>query len=146
MIALAIALESLFSPSDGQEISFKTALAASQLLGSTAEKRKQIFADLQDFYKRRSKLMHGSYDVKKVYEGAFVTHDDVDRWSPYILESILRFLTLYFRGKRTKPELDNFRRDLLSCALDNAQADSLRATTDLERFLDELNAVRKVES
>lgn len=143
LIALAIALESLFSPSDGQEISFKTALAASQLLADTAARRKQIFSDLQDLYRRRSKLMHGSYDVKKVYEGTFVTHDDIDRWSPYIRESILRFLTLYFRGKRSKKELDTFRQELLSCALDNSNAHALRAESDLEKFVNELNTTEK---
>jgi hypothetical protein len=136
LIALAIALEALFSPADGQEISFKTALAASQLLGANGENRKKIFADLQDLYRRRSKLIHGSYDVRKFYEGTFVTHDDADRWSSYIREAILRFLTLYFRGNRTRADLDNFRQSLLSCALENVQAELLRENSDLDKFLD----------
>jgi hypothetical protein len=116
LIALAVALESLFSPADGQEISFKTSLTASLLLGESIEQRKQIFADLQDLYKRRSKIVHGSYDVKKVYEGTFVTHEDIDRWSPYIREGVMRFLTMYFRGKRTREDLEGFRKELLLCA------------------------------
>jgi hypothetical protein len=138
LIALAIALESLFSPADGQEISYKTSLAASQLLGADAEGRKRVFSDLQDLYKRRSKIMHGSYDVKKVYEGTFVTHEDIDRWSPYLCEGIVRFLTLYFRGKRTKNELDAFRAALLACALDNANTELLRAESDLGSFIEEM--------
>jgi hypothetical protein len=138
LIALAVALESLFSPADGQEISFKTAVAGSQLLGKDSSERKRIFSDLQELYKRRSKLVHGSYDVKKFYEGTFVTHDEIDRWSPYIREGILRFLTMYFRGKRTKNELDDFRKSLISCAMDNSEAEALRTESDLNKFVHEL--------
>lgn len=137
LIALAVALESLFSPDDKQEMSFKIALTASNLLGNNAERRSQIFSDLRDLYARRSRIVHGSYDVKKVYEGSFVTHDEVDRWSPYIREGILRFLTLYFRGKRTKKDLESFREEVLMCALDNSRAEELRKMSDLDLFLQE---------
>jgi hypothetical protein len=143
LIALAVALESLFSPADGQEIAFKTALAGSQLLGKDSAERKQIFTDLQELYKRRSKLVHGSYDVKKFYEGTFVTHDEIDRWSPYVREGILRFLTMYFRGKQSKNDLDDFRKGLIACALDNSEAAALRAGSDLDKFLDELFGAEK---
>lgn len=135
LIALAVALESLFSPDDKQEISFKIALGASSLLGGNAEKRNEIFADLRDLYARRSKVVHGSYDVKKYYEGSFVTHEDIDRWSPCLREGILRFLTMYFRGKRTKKDLERFREELLSCALDNTRTDTLRKMSDLDEYL-----------
>jgi hypothetical protein len=137
LVALAIALEALFSPDDKQDISFKTALAASHLLGTSPTHRGQIFSDLQDLYRRRSKIVHGSYDVKKVYEGSFVTHDDVDRWSPYIRESIMRFLTMYFRGKKSGKDLETLRKNLLACALDNNRAAAIREQSDLEKFLDE---------
>jgi hypothetical protein len=137
LIALAVALESLFSPDDKQEISFKITLAASQLLGKNPPERKKIFSDLKDFYDRRSKLMHGTYDVKKAYEGTFVTHDEIDHWSGYIRASILRFLMMYFRGKRTKSDLEQFRKDLLMCSLDNSSADEIRAQSDLSAFLQE---------
>ena len=137
LIALAVALESLFSPDDKQEISFKIALTASNLLGNDAESRSQIFRDLRDLYARRSKIVHGSYDVQKVYSGSFVTHDDVDRWSRYVRESVVRFLTLYFRGKRTKKDLESFREDLLMCALDNSRAEGLRKMSDLDLYLQE---------
>lgn len=140
LIALAIALEALFSPDDKQDLSFKTALAASQLLGISPTHREQIFNDLQDLYRRRSKIVHGSYDVKKVYEGSFVTHDDIDRWSPYIRESIIRFLTMYFRGKRSGKDLETLRKNLLACALDNSKAAALREQSDLDKFLDEFEA------
>lgn len=137
LIDLAVALESLFSPDDKQEISFKIALAASNLLGANAEQRRQIFSELRDLYARRSKIVHGSYDVQKFYEGSFVTHDDIDRWSPYLREGILRFLTMYFRGKRTKKDFDTFREDLLMCALDNTRAEGLRKMSDLDMYLQE---------
>jgi Apea-like HEPN len=137
LIDLAVALESLFSPDDKQEISFKIALAASNLLGTNAEQRRQIFSELRDLYARRSKIVHGSYDVQKFYEGSFVTHDDIDRWSPYLREGILRFLTMYFRGKRTKKDLESFREDLLMCALDNSRAEGLRKMSDLDVYLEE---------
>jgi hypothetical protein len=137
LIALAVALESLFSPDDKHEISFKIALTASFLLGVDAQQRMQIFEDLRDLYSRRSKIVHGSYDVKKVYEGAFVTHEDIDRWSSYLREAIVRFLTMYFRGKRTPKDLENFRKELLMCALDDSRAEGLRNMSDLELYLNE---------
>jgi hypothetical protein len=137
LIALAVALESLFSPDDKQEISFKIALTASNLLGDGAESRSQVFRDLRDLYARRSKIVHGSYDVQKVYAGSFVTHDDVDRWSGYVREGVVRFLTLYFRGKHTKKDLESFREELLMCALDNSRAEGLRKMSDLDVYLDE---------
>lgn len=137
LIALAVALESLFSPDDKQEISFKIALTASNLLGDNAEERKRIFSDLRDLYSRRSKVVHGSYDVKKFYEGSFVTHEDIERWSPYLREGILRFLTMYFRGSRTRKDLEKFREELLNCALDNSRAQALRRMSDLDFYLNE---------
>ena len=44
-VALAVALESLFSPGDKHEISFKIALTASFLLGVNAQQRMHIFED-----------------------------------------------------------------------------------------------------
>jgi hypothetical protein len=66
LIAVAIGMESLFSPGDQGELSFRISQSAAQFIGNDANERQKIFADLRDMYGRRSKLLHGTYDIDKV--------------------------------------------------------------------------------
>lgn len=54
LIANWIALETLFSPSDRDELSFRLALRGGVFLG-----QKKIYKDLRESYKIRSKIVHG---------------------------------------------------------------------------------------
>lgn len=138
LLALSVALEALFSPGDSHEYSFRISQTASQLLGKSAPERKRIYQELRSLYDKRSQLMHGTYKVKEVYDGTFVTHDEIDSWSDHIRDALLRFLILYFRGKRTRGDLNTVREDLLLSALDSGVAEELRRLSDLEVFLGEL--------
>ena len=103
LINLAIALEAMFSPTDKQELSYRIALYAAQLVGETPQERVDLFKELKGkLYDRRSALMHGSYDVEKYLAGRFVTHDECDNWASIIRRCTLRILTLYLRGRHDK--------------------------------------------
>jgi hypothetical protein len=134
---LAIALESLFSPGDSAEYSFRISQTASQLIGKTAAERRAIYDDLRKFYNKRSKIMHGTYNVQQVYQGTYVTHEDIDRWSSLVKRGLLATFTMFLRGKRSEGELTDFRNGLLMGALDAEAAETLRRQSDLEIFLDD---------
>lgn len=137
LIAIAVALEALFSPGDSREYNFRISQTAAQLLGDTPSEKKTIYDEIKELYKLRSSLMHGSYNVKSIYEGSFVTHEKIDMWSSLIRKGILRFLTMYLRGKRSGNDLVKFRDDLLKGALDPDSVEMLRRQSDLEVYLDE---------
>ncbi len=135
LIALAIALESIFSPGDSSEYSFRISQTASQLVGDSPASRREIYDDLRQLYTKRSKIMHGTYDVQAVAQGTDVTHDELDRWSAHVKKGLLAMFTLFLRGKRTEGDLRAFRNDLLMGALDAAVAEQVRSQADMERFL-----------
>lgn len=137
LVSLAIALESLFSPGDSAEYSFRISQTASQLIGKTPSDRRAIYDDLRKFYNKRSKIMHGTYNVQQMYQGTYVTHDDVDRWSSLVKRGLLATFTLFLRGKRTENDLADFRNGLLMGALDAEAAEELRKRSDLDTFLDD---------
>lgn len=138
LIALSIALEALFSPGDSHEYSFRISQVAAQLLGGTPAEKKNIYASLRDLYNRRSELMHGTYKVRKVYDGTYVTSDEIDQWSRFIRQGVLRFLAMFLRGKRSDQELRDFRNGLFMAALDPSSADSLRSQSDIDLLIDDL--------
>jgi len=135
LIALAIALESVFSPGDSTEYSFRISQTASQLIGDSPTSRREIYDDLRQLYTKRSKIMHGTYDVNAVAQGTYVTHDDIDRWSAHVKKGLLAMFTQFLRGKRTAADLNTFRNDLLMGALDSAAAEQVRNQSDLDKFL-----------
>jgi hypothetical protein len=138
LLALAIALEALFSPSDKSELAFRIAQYASQLVGNSEAERATIFEDIKLLYKKRSALVHASYEVSSFANGTFVTHEQVERWSSIVRRSIFRFAVLLFRGLRAA----NHRRllhELLSLSsLSPVLADGLRRLCDPDAFIDEL--------
>lgn len=137
LVSLAIALESLFSPGDSAEYSFRISQTASQLIGKTASERRAIYNDFRDFYNKRSKIMHGTYNVQQVYQGTYVTHEDIDRWSSLVKRGLLATFTMFLRGKRSEADLKEFRNGLLMGALDAEAAEELRRQSDLDVFLDD---------
>jgi Apea-like HEPN len=136
LIALAIALEALFSPTDQGELTFRIAQYVSQLVGKTPSERIEIFEEIKsNFYVRRSKLIHGQYNVADYYAGRFVTHEECDRWASIVRRAILRFLVLYLRGTSDRKELlERFG----TAALDSSEAEKVRAESAPEEFLETL--------
>ena len=134
LVSLAIALESLFSPSDKGELNFRMAQSLSQLIGTTEASRLKIFKSIKEFYSKRSDLVHGQYDVKAFLENRWITHDECDGWASLIRQAILRTLVLYLRGQNDR---NAFLSDLSESALDAARADALRLNSDIETFLSE---------
>jgi hypothetical protein len=136
LIALAIALESLFSPSDKENLSFRISQSAAQFLGSDAADRRQIFEDLREMYRRRSKLFHGTYDVKRYEDGTFVTAKEIALWSNYIRRALLGFLTLHFRGESSRDDLLSLTEQ---ASLDPTVGDTLRRRSSVHLLIEELS-------
>lgn len=133
LIALAIAVESLFSPSDKGELRFRIAQSTAQLVGTDPEKRKAIFDSVVDLYDRRSTLVHGSYAVEDYDAGTFVKAEEIDHWAGYVRIALLHFLTRYFRGDKQAPRnpvLD----ELTAANFDSTRGDALRSELDIEAF------------
>ncbi len=129
---LAIALESLFAPSDKAEFSFRIAQSIAQIVGRTAEERKQIYKMVRVLYDKRSTLLHGAYNVDDYYEGRFVTDDDIETWSSLIRKAILHTLTLYLNGWNNR---DNLLKAIIDSTLDNEIAERLRNDGDFNAFI-----------
>jgi hypothetical protein len=135
LISLAIALESLFSPNDKGEFTFRISQSVSQLIGSTTEERTAIFKDTKNFYARRSALVHGQYDVNAYLQNNFVTHADCDRWASLIRRAIMAVLVLYLRGRNSR---DEFLNELSLAALNDEVAKKIRDESDPMKYLSEL--------
>ena len=138
LLALAIALEALFSPGDNRELTFRLCQGASQLVGRSKEHRIYIYAELTRLYRLRSKLVHASYSIEDFINGRFVSHVEIDRWSGIVREAILRFIVLLQRGYNAKDGKDRLHRDLLDSALDQQKGDELREKSDYEQFFNSI--------
>jgi len=100
LIALAISLESLFTPEDKESLSFRISQSVSQFIEGDPIQRQRIFESLRRMYSKRSKLFHGTYDLKKYEDGTFVTDEEIAQWAGYIRRSLLGFLTFISGEKR----------------------------------------------
>lgn len=138
LIALSIAVESLFSPSDQGELKFRIAQSAAQFIGKTPDERKEIFRELSDMYNRRSKLVHGSYDIEKFDGGEFVKVDQIDVWADYVRRALVGFLTLYLKNAKTLTR-DSILERIAGASFDDASGESLRSELDLQSFFEETN-------
>ena len=137
LISLAIALEALFSPDDKGEFTFRIAQSLSQLVGTTAPQRAELFRETKRFYARRSELVHGQYDINAYLQGNFVTHDECDRWASPIRQAVLRFLVLYLRGRNHRADVLN---EISLAALNAEDGERVRRESDMETFLAEVLA------
>jgi hypothetical protein len=136
LISIAIGFESLFSPGDKSELTFRISQTAAQFLGKTSAERTKIFSDLVDMYGRRSKIVHGSYDLDKYLKGEFVTAAELDLWSGYLRRALNGFLALYLRGAKDAkrdPVLDR----ISELNFDDSKRAALQSNADLAELIKE---------
>jgi len=141
LIALAISLESLFSPSDKGELRFRIAQSAAQFIGNDLDERKKIFASLKEMYDKRSALFHGSYDLAKYEQGTFVTAEQIDEWSSYIRRAYVAFLTLHLRGENSRTNILNL---IGEASFDSAGGEELRRRANVEVLIEELRSAHSL--
>jgi hypothetical protein len=140
LLALAIAVESLFSPNDKGELRFRIAQSIAQFIGGDPEERERVFKSIGKMYDRRSALVHGSYDVDQYDEGKFVSALEIEEWSSFVRRALLGFLTIYFRGN-LNAEREPLLTRIVASHLDEAKAKALRNESDIERLFQELAKV-----
>jgi hypothetical protein len=138
LLALAVAIESLFSPSDKGELRFRIAQSAAQFIGSKPQERGKIFKSVSKMYDRRSALVHGSYDVDEYDAGKFVSTDEIDEWAAYLRRALLGFLTLYLKGDMQADREPVLRR-ISEANFNDAEGDNLRKEADIEALFAELS-------
>jgi hypothetical protein len=135
LLALAIALEALFSPDDNRELTFRICQTASQLVGREEEDRVKINKELKRLYKLRSNLVHASYKIDKFASEQFVTHEEIDRWSAIVRAAILRFIVLHQSGYNTNDGKKRLHDELLEAALNTKVGAELREKSDFRKFV-----------
>lgn len=134
LVYIAIAIEALFSPSNKEQLKFRIAQSAAQFLGESPEAKKLIFKDVQDFYDRRSSLVHGGYSVADYYDGNFVKPEEIERWSSLARRAILGFFILALRGEKDRKTI---LATLEAAAFDQSTAEPLRVRASVESYLTE---------
>jgi hypothetical protein len=135
LVYLAIALEALFSPTNQEQLKFRIAHCAAQFLGDSAGTKKSTFDEVQGFYRRRNKLVHGDYPVEEYSNGTFVKLDEIERWSSLIRRAVVGFFVLALRGETKRERLITI---LEEAAFDQNAAENLRAKADIEAYLKEM--------
>jgi hypothetical protein len=130
LIHLAISLESLFSPSDKEELSYKISLYASLLISGDTNERVENFKFLRQMYKRRSALFHGTYSVDK----ELLTTEEAERLAGVIRVSILRLLVLYLKGEEKR---ENILTMLSDGVLNSTIVEQIRIESDPQRFIED---------
>jgi hypothetical protein len=135
LVNLAIAIETLFTPQDSRDLTFRIAQYVAQLVGETFEERQEIFVSIKEMYRRRSDLFHGRYNVDKFNRGEFVTHEECNKWASIVRRGILRFLVLYLRGENDRDAILGY---LESAALSETMGDGLRRRSDVMSLLNEV--------
>lgn len=135
LVALSVAVESLFSPSGQTELRYRISQSGAQFIGSEPAERQEVFDALMDMYSRRSKLVHGSYNVEKYEQGTFVTADEVEKWAGYVRRALLGFLTLYFEGPQDATR-DVVLDRIAAANFDEARGNELRAQASIEKLFE----------
>jgi hypothetical protein len=138
LLALAVAIESLFSPSDKGELRFRIAQSAAQFIGNNPEERGQVFKSVSKMYDRRSALVHGSYDVDDYDAGIFVSNEEIDEWAAYLRRALLGFLTLYFKGDMQAGR-DPVLQRISEANFNDAEGEQLRKEADIKAVFSELS-------
>jgi hypothetical protein len=137
LISIAIGFESLFSPSDQGELNFRICQTAAQFLGQSPAERSQIFSDLKRMYRRRSEIVHGTYDLDKYASGQFVTADELGVWAGYFRRAMAGFLAQYLTGERDA-EREPILARITELNFDESKRAKLREDSDLEKVLRQL--------
>jgi Apea-like HEPN len=133
LVDLAIALESMFTPSSAHtELTFRIGQNLSQLVGKDAIDRIETSRLAKKLYDKRSALLHGQYDYAKFARGEFVSDDENEVWTDMIRTAIVRLAVLYFRGQTDR---EKFLAELSSAALDQTIGERIRVQSNPEAFL-----------
>jgi len=98
LIDLMIALESLFSK-ETQELRLRISQRASFFLGGNESELPKIFRDIYSLYDKRSKVVHGTEDVKLEWI-------EIENLKDYVRESIKRFIHIGMSKDETLDLLD----------------------------------------
>ena len=85
---IMICLETLFLKDTGQELSYKLSMRMAHLLGENVEKRENIFQIINDAYRRRSKIVHGSEITDLSEEYLFRVRGLARKSIKYLVENI----------------------------------------------------------
>lgn len=131
LIDLVIALESLFSPSDKDELRFRISLNAALLIGKDPEDRNAIMDFVTKVYDHRSGLVH---EGKSPFQSGKLTKAKLARLGDLVREAILRLVVLYLRGQQDRQQVLN---EIKQCAFNTARLEDIRRRSELELFLAE---------
>jgi hypothetical protein len=133
LVDLAIALESMFTPSSAHtELTFRISQNVSQLIGEDAPSRIEVSKLVKKLYERRSALLHGQYDYGKFARGEFVSDEELDLWTDVIRKAILRLTVLYFRGETNRETLLE---ELSYAALDQSFGEKVRLKSNPDALI-----------
>lgn len=89
-------IESLLTPGDRQELTYKMVVRAAALLSSDPEHRMTLYQTLNEFYKTRSRIVHeGRTDTKDLYEFNNMISHNLTEISRQIF---LRYVCLLYLG------------------------------------------------
>jgi hypothetical protein len=143
LIALAIAIEALFSPSDQGELRYRISQNAAMLLGRSFDERMPIFESVRKMYDLRSKLVHGSYDVAKYRNGELASEDLLREWGSYLRRSILAYVILLLRDYNSKKQILDL---LFAACFDSERAVQLQTSSNEKLFINEFSTNPNQES
>jgi hypothetical protein len=91
-IFLSIALEALYGEGQ-QELKYRYSNRSALLLGDDIKRRKDVYYDVQNAYKKRSDILHGRVSWR-------IKPKEVFTYNEIIRQSILRCISLYTQGYR----------------------------------------------
>ena len=101
---LAIVLESLFSPSQAQELSHQIAFNTAHFIGNEAKDKEQVYKTIKQFYNLRSQIVHGG---KAKERDLFLLTPEVFHLCAFILKKILSSddLAMCFSSEKARSEI-----------------------------------------
>ena len=88
-------------------------------------------------YRRRSEIVHGTYDLDKYVSGLFVKSEELDVWAGYLRRAMVGFLALYLNGTGDA-ERDPILARITELNFDESKRAKLRDDSDFEKALREL--------
>lgn len=128
-IDLIIALESLFTPSSRDELTYRISQFAGVLLGGR-KKGHKVYEFIKDMMKMRGKLFHGQDDVTD----KLIPDEKLHNLASLIREACLRFIVFYLRDGNSRDEIHQ---KIVKATFDSALADKIREESDPDRFVEE---------
>ena len=144
MIELVTALEALFSPGKDGEMKFRIAQRAALLLGKDASDRERLAHFLRKLYDGRSQILHSGISAFNPPEAinnkrrkglTLLTDSDLTQLGDLVRQAILRTLTLVWRQKRERDEMNGL---LDKAALNESVRDEITQLADFEHAIKEL--------